>query len=763
MNTPGASITSAPERAKHWLKQAALSPWLIVAIGPIVLLGPRLLQGEVLFWGTPLLQFIPWRSYGFEAIGQGFLPLWNPLAGMGAPLLANYQSAFFYPLNVLLTFTDIAWGHGLLVLIHLLLAAWGMVALSRRLGLSKTASAIAGLSFSLSGYLVSRSGFFSINAAASWLPWILWALEGWRNSKGWAPADLLPAAAFLWLQWLAGHAQTAWYSLLLAIVWLTWRTITQPESRSIRTWLRLAAPFSLAFLLAAPQLLPTLEYLAHSQRAGSVDPALALTYSFWPWRLLELIFPGIFGHPANGDYWGYANYWEDALYLGTLPLLLAIGGIISSARKRSDQWRLGRFLTAVAALSFLFSLGNNTPVFPWLMRNVPTFNLFQAPTRWNLLLTLSLSLLAALGYERWQPAQGRALYWLRLATAGAAAVSGGAWLADQLLPAVRESFLGAFTLSGFWLLLAGGLGLLLRSNKRAWWKFTVVAVVLADLLLATAEVIPMTEPGLYAGKSALASRVQADQRTYIAADVEYDYTFNRAFRFDSFHALSNWSEVRDVGLPNSLMLDGLHSANNFDPLLPARYQRWMSWLNELNKPSLGKMLSLMDVGLASTEADANDVPIYRPMAGPQRLRWFSEAITITDPEAVLAYLASPEFDPSQQVVLEAQPDNQAESDSHADFGPLATLGPNRYGIEIEANGAGWLLIANSNFPGWRATLDGASTKLFQADYLFQALLVPAGQHQIVLSYQPASIRIGFGLFALGALICLALLATRRWR
>jgi len=93
--------------------------------------------------------------------------------------------------------------------------------------------------------------------------------------------------------------------------------------------------FSIAALgiaLAAVQLLPTLEYLAQSQRATSVDPRLALTYSFWPWRLLGLLMPRLFGSPASGDYWGYGNFWEDAIYLGVIPFGLAVSAALRKGR-----------------------------------------------------------------------------------------------------------------------------------------------------------------------------------------------------------------------------------------------------------------------------------------------------------------------------------------------------------------------------------------------------------------------------------------------
>src|SRR3989304_1514858 len=118
--------------------KSLLDRWLpigLVAIGPVVLFGPVLVRGHVLYWGTPLLQFVPWRTAAFDLIRQGRLPLWNPLLGMGAPLLANYRSAVLYPPNWILAIPAAGWGEGLLVLAHLVLGGGGTALLLRRLGL----------------------------------------------------------------------------------------------------------------------------------------------------------------------------------------------------------------------------------------------------------------------------------------------------------------------------------------------------------------------------------------------------------------------------------------------------------------------------------------------------------------------------------------------------------------------------------------------------------------------------------------------------
>ena len=154
------------------------------------------------------------------------------------------------------------------------------------------------------------------------------------------------------MQWLAGHAQTAWYTLLFLGVWVLWR------GSAFSSWPRFkAAVAGLAlagltgFALSAIQLLPTLQYLLNSSRSASLNEAYALTYSFWPWRLTGLIVPDLFGNPARSGYWGYANYYEDAIYIGLLPFLLAIHAVRRGWIQTSENRSMIRFLVAVIARS----------------------------------------------------------------------------------------------------------------------------------------------------------------------------------------------------------------------------------------------------------------------------------------------------------------------------------------------------------------------------------------------------------------------------
>jgi hypothetical protein len=745
-------------------------PWLAAFLGPVLLFGPMLLRGEAPVWGTSLLQFVPWRALALRILSAGHWPLWNPWLGGGAPLLANYQSALLYPPNWLMALTGPAWGGGLLTMLHLAWAGVGMVVLTRRLGLGAIPQTIAAVSFGLSNALVARGSFQTILAAAAWIPWLVAAADGIgvatrsrtpTRSRG--RAVILCGAVF-GLQWLAGHAQFSWYSLLLAVVWAGARGFSREGWRGAgRSLAMISLAALLGFGLAAAQLLPTAEYLLQSSRGSGLDPDYALTYSLWPWRILGWLLPGLFGSPAAGDYWGYGTYWEDALYIGVLPFLLAVVGLIRAALRRGPEPTLARTLGVVFVVAHLFALGKNTPLYPFLFRAVPTFDLFQAPARWGLLAVFAASVLAALAAEGWHPLRGAGLSWTRLGTAGAAALAISAWLAGPRLVGVEPTFIRAFALAGSLAAVAGAL-ILLRGAAPGWrWSFVVAGFLVVDLTIAGYGLNPSAPRSLFEGETALAGEIGAAHRTLMPSNVEYDLKFWRFFRFDSYDSGADWRLVREAGLPNTLLLDGISSADNFDPLQPARYVEFREALESLAPSRQEPLLALMDVGWRAAEDPSRLEGVrYEPVTGPARVRMVPTARWAESSAQALQIVMSADFRPDLEVVLEgAPPEGVLAAGTSGRASLAADEDPNRLRVSTESTGGSWLVVSDVVYPGWEATVDGAPSAIYPADSLFRAVWVPAGSHEVVFEYRPVSVLLGalLSLASLGFVVVIGF----RWR
>jgi hypothetical protein len=164
-------------RLKSWYKYWPIAISIIV---PFLGFAKFLLGNQALYWGTPLFQFYPWQIYTLQLLQNQQIPLWNHLNGMGAPLLANYQLAFFYPPSWLIYIagsiwgtSGIIWGDHFLLYLHIVWACVGMAMLARKLGITPIGQVISGLAFGMSSYLLTRLGFFPIIFTIAWLPWVV--------------------------------------------------------------------------------------------------------------------------------------------------------------------------------------------------------------------------------------------------------------------------------------------------------------------------------------------------------------------------------------------------------------------------------------------------------------------------------------------------------------------------------------------------------------------------------------------------------------
>jgi O-antigen/teichoic acid export membrane protein len=88
--------------------------------------------------------------------------------------------------------------------------------------------------------------------------------------------------------------------------------------------------------------------------------------------------------------------------------------------------------------------------------------------------------------------------------------------------------------------------------------------------------------------------------------------------------------------------------------------------------------------------------------------------------------------------------------------------PNRVEIVARANAPAMLVLADTSFPGWRATLDDREVEIYRANALFRAVEVPAGEHRIVFRYSPFMFQVGAYLSLMGLFAILLGLGYAGW-
>ncbi|MFQ5399873.1 MAG: YfhO family protein [Anaerolineae bacterium] len=372
----------------------------------------------ILARGDTFLYFYPYWQAAADALRDGRIPLWNPYLFMGVPFVANSQAGFFYPLNWPLWWRlPPPYAVSASILIHVALAAWGAYLAGRkRLQLSRTAAVLAGVLFALGGYLTAQVEHVNQLQGLAWLPWFLVVLgKGGRSGRHGLWRKGTAVAVLFSLQLLAGHAQTAFITGVGVSLWLLADTFLrgkggEDEGSRFRahTFPHRFSPLLLgvllALLLAAVQLLPSLELAQFSSRQRGLPVNEALSFSLHPLLLSRVLLPG----------YGVSLFTEYVAFLPITGLLLALVA--------AGQWRRREVLPilTMAAGGLILAFGRFNPLYSLILVRLPGFNLFRAPARWLALYALGTALLAGIGWDlitsarhkplpQWQAQIGRPL------------------------------------------------------------------------------------------------------------------------------------------------------------------------------------------------------------------------------------------------------------------------------------------------------------------------------------------------------------------
>jgi len=558
-------------------------------------------------------------------------------------------------------------------------------------------------------------------------------------------------------------------------------------------WIALAGAFALA--LAMPQLLGTIELMGFSDRAGEIDPGLAMA-SAHPRQWLALLLPFLYGRP------GYPNaYWAPTIYefaighcyVGILPL---IASLFCWLRRKGDSldWKarerrfLVWFFTAVLAVGLIMSAGKYTPAYGFLHHWLPGLGHFRFPVKFYFFVAFALSMLGALGFQSLldsrekdgQRAQIR-LWWVAASCFGLFLLgyliclfdSGVLiWLmANPNTPSVEQvnSARTDYTWAAVFTLLGLGLfGMLaFRRGSVRWVQGGIVAVAFINLCVISRQVQPTGPAGIYSRRPlALAKRLGTDPMyryfsTYYGAQ-QYVYGDTRT---------DIWEWAVDSGATSHLQLEGLSSLTP-GGLPLTRYTRFFGAMMSVPPPlqeKLADMLSLRYViggapfeqilwGNASREVRIGERPHPLPRAFVVS-RWRS----VAGAEPVLQAIASESFDPHTEAIVESlsgetPPPGGSASSSRESAGEVRSFVDrgNSVTMEVVAKNRVLLILGDTWYPGWTATVDGVKSPIFQANYLFRGVFVEAGTHRIEFSFWPTHLTVGLWCFALGAAACVAL-------
>jgi uncharacterized membrane protein YfhO len=84
---------------------------------------------------------------------------------------------------------------------------------------------------------------------------------------------------------------------------------------------------------------------------------------------------------------------------------------------------------------------------------------------------------------------------------------------------------------------------------------------------------------------------------------------------------------------------------------------------------------------------------------------------------------------------------------------------NKLRYEVESAKGGIIIFSDIYYPGWKATVSGEETPIARANYILRAIRVPAGKHEVIMTFDPQTLHttesIAYSALAILGFIALA--------
>jgi hypothetical protein len=649
----------------------------------------------------------------------------------GRPFLADVESAFFYPPYWIHLLLDPRAAVSLLLAAHTALGLWSMSRLARALGIGARLAIVPGLLFFASGTVIEllAAGQILYYAGVCYLPLVLLAALRLADQLG--RRNLARLAALLALQLLASHPQVFWLTCVASALLVIGRGLGRPYLASLHALLRVllaqAAAVLLALAVAAVQLLPFAELIGQGNRqARTLEFASA--WALPVWAVSSLAYPIPSGN------------WSDNLYAGSLLGLAGITGLLAG------RGREARALLVLAGVGLAVAVGTATPLFAIAYHLLPGLAFFRVPGRMALLTLLALAL--GVGFLL-----GRTDL-RRRSTALLAAVAAlflAAAVVDPMGRAALPVWLRTLGLAAMAVLLVLWVdGRVLTSRRR-------VAALAAGMALLTAAEL---------GQGARVAKAVVATATEFPVEEQARQALAGAGVLAADSAPPRVSIPFPLARENAGMRYGWSTFTGYVGLWLDRNFSYVHLAAGLTVPTQAVAFPASNVHRSHFPYDSTALVLgVDPTTGRGALRPAGDPRAYVAPAAVVvphwrdAIEAMRRGHDFHRVALVEEPlaGLPAQAASGAGRAHIAHFAPERIEVVTQASAPGLLVLAESYYPGWTATVNDRPMPCVPVNAWMRGVPVPAGESRVVLTFTSTYLIEGAWVSAF-ALLVLGLLA-----
>jgi hypothetical protein len=789
-----------PARAT-WLASRRVDALALVALVVLTVAGqaPYFADPMQPLFNDQVNFFVPMFAFMGEWLRAGHIPAWNPHQFAGAPFAGDPQSGWMsFLVMIPYMVLPVAGAVVAVNILHLSLAGVATYLFARSLRLNPAGAFAAAIVFEYTMLWQRFRCCPQIMAVLAWLPVMLLAAElAIRSRNPLHRAGWLLLGGLAVSQELAGWlGQGSYYQFLLVAGWIAFRTVLWPSDPAGSLVRRLGllllcgvGLFASGILLNAAALLPRLEYNAVSNVAWGTYQGLEAGVEAD--RASAWLLPRLFGAFRTNDW----------LYVGAGATALAALAPVAASR-----WRPWIFFSTGTLLFFTLGLPET-----WLIHQIadfiPMFGTLHSHEPHRILygLTFPIAMLAGATVSAISGTRKPSKLVAGLALALIAFALGLIGLQVDGVPVMARLGVGAAV-------AAMSLVVLSMLAPRTPLMLSTVALALAAVLWwdSTGQI-------MLTGYREERNWFSGGFDQYLSRDgvagflLSRDPTEHRYFGFDPVGLgpefstrqayIASWNEPHSPFIlvsGNQATALGLSDVQGYNPVHPMRYLEWVRTLN--GKPQIYRFGNVLPSGLESPLLDLINARYgivalddsERPEVARLAAAWpevYRDGLVrvLENPEAaprgwlvgetrVVAYgealelLATGAVD-GRTVALIEDPAAALSGGSDPSGIPVTVARPDSDRMEFTVTAPpdepAMLVVSEVWDPNWTARVDGQTAPVHVVDHTLMGVRLEPGAREIVLRYEPRSLRIGLivsmvtGLFVLGVWIACGLSVMRR--
>jgi hypothetical protein len=758
----------------------------IVYFNPL-LAGKAISQGDVERFKGMSKEIVDYRAkYDKE-------PLWTNGMFSGMPA---YQISVVYPSNLvrpLIKITSLGIPHPACIIFLCML---GFYLLLLTLKVDKILAAAGAIGFALSSYFIIliEAGHNPKGYAIAYMAPVIMGILMTYRGRMWTGSAILGIS--LSLELASNHLQITYYLAMLSGVVVLGELVNALIKKQLSNFVKSSGMLLVAAILAVlpniTNLIVTQEYGKYTIRGGSelsdnkenktsgLDLDYATQWSYGIGETFTLMIPNFKGgeSKAIGDnekaladvnpemrqyvgqstdqYWGDQPFTSGPVYIGALICFLFVLGML--ILKDNLKW----YLLAASILAIMLSWGKNyMGLTNFFMDYLPGYNKFRAVSMTLVIVEFTMPIIAILGVREivLNPSilkeKRNSFYIAIAATAGlcllfyimpttfqdffkegeyenvSAQIKKSGASAEQIqqfmggMETARMSIFKADAMRSFWFIILGA-GLLFAYSVKAFNKNYLYAclglLILIDLWAVDKRYL--NEKNFVSKSSMETPYLPSAADEQILKDPDPHYRVMNA-------SLSPFQDASTSYFHKSI--GGYHGAKL------RRYQDLYE--RQISKNNM-QVLNMLNAKYFIIQNQQTNEPMAQRNPGALGNAWFVKQLKwVANPDSEINALSN--FDPASTAIIDQKWEKEVSEKSFS-YDSTASISLKSYKADelvyaTRSSSAQMTVFSEIFYPlGWNAYVDGKLTPHFGVNYVLRAMIVPAGQHEVVFKFEPES-------------------------